>query len=104
MLPVLVFLFALKVIDSYKLLGGRRVLQMVAAGCGTAAVCYAANTALYAAGVPPDFWMRFGAPVLEELAKAAWIFGLIRARKIGFMVDAAISGFAVGTGSQSWRI
>jgi hypothetical protein len=41
---------------------------------------------------------RFGAPVIEELLKAAYIIYLIRSSRVGFMVDAAISGFAVGAG------
>jgi len=97
-LPVLVFLFALELIDTYKLLGIRRVMQMLAAGCATAAACYFVNTSFYRLGVPPDPWARFGAPLLEEVAKGAWVCWLIRASRIGFMVDAAISGFAVGAG------
>ena len=96
--PVLVFLFALELIDTYKLLNFGRVMRVLAAGCGTAVACYAVNTSLYRLGVPPDGWARFGAPLLEEVAKGLWIFWLIRASRIGFMVDAAISGFAVGAG------
>lgn len=97
-LPVLAFLFALALVDTYKLLAMRRVQQMVAAGCATAVVCYILNTLLYRLGVPANSWARFGAPLLEETAKAVWIFWLIRASRVGFMVDSAISGFAVGAG------
>lgn len=97
-LPVLIFLFALQLIDTYKLLGIRRVMQMVAAGIASAIACYILNTSLYRLGVPAEGWARFGAPLLEEIAKAVWICWLIRASRIGFMVDAAISGFAVGAG------
>ena len=38
------------------------------------------------------------APVIEELLKALVIVLLVRANRIGFLVDAAILGFAVGTG------
>ena len=38
------------------------------------------------------------APVVEELGKAAWIAFLIRRQRVGFLVDAAILGFGVGTG------
>jgi uncharacterized membrane protein YeaQ/YmgE (transglycosylase-associated protein family) len=38
------------------------------------------------------------APLIEELLKAAYLIYLLRSNKIGFMVDAAISGFAIGTG------
>ena len=98
LLPVLVFLAALELIDTYKLLRFRRVLEMVGAGCAAALVSYALNTAFFAAGMPSDRWAHFGAPVLEEITKALCIFLLIRAGRVGFMVDAAISGFAVGAG------
>jgi hypothetical protein len=38
------------------------------------------------------------APFVEEPAKAAFPLVLIRHRRVGFMLDAAIIGFAVGTG------
>lgn len=41
---------------------------------------------------------RFAAPVSEEILKILFVVYLIRASKVGFMVDAAISGFAVGAG------
>jgi len=95
-LPVLLFLFALELIDTYKLLTLGRVLRSVAVGCGAAAVCYGLNTALYASGiVSPAVWTRSGAPVV---AKAAYIVWLLRTNRVAFMVDTAISGFAVGAG------
>jgi hypothetical protein len=47
-------------------------------------------------GVSP--YARYVAPPLEEALKASPILYLIARKKIGFMVDAAISGFAVGAG------
>jgi hypothetical protein len=43
-------------------------------------------------------YTRYVAPVLEELLKAAIVVLLIRTHRIGFLVDAAIVGFATGTG------
>jgi len=98
-LPVLMFLGALELIDTYQLLALRRVLRSVAVGCGVAAVCYGLNTALYASGiVSPDLWARSGAPVLEEVAKGLYVAWLLRSNRVGFMVDSAIAGFAVGAG------
>ena len=37
-------------------------------------------------------------PLLEELLKAIYIVWLLRRNKVGFVVDAATYGFAVGTG------
>ncbi len=42
--------------------------------------------------------MRFIAPAIEELLKGAVIVFLLVKRRIGFLVDAAIFGFAVGAG------
>lgn len=98
-LPVLIFLLALELIDTYKLLTLGRVLRSVAVGCGVAVICYGLNTAVYATGlVSPAIWARSGAPVIEEIAKALYIAWLLRSNRVGFMVDTAISGFAVGAG------
>jgi RsiW-degrading membrane proteinase PrsW (M82 family) len=97
-LPVLLFLFALELIDTYKLLTLGRVLRSVAVGCGAAVLCYAINTAIYAAGISPAVWARSGAPVIEEIAKALYVTWLLRSNRVGFMVDTAVSGFAVGAG------
>jgi RsiW-degrading membrane proteinase PrsW (M82 family) len=43
-------------------------------------------------------YSRYVAPVVEELLKGVVIVALIHAHRIGFLVDAAIFGFAVGTG------
>jgi protease PrsW len=98
-LPVLVFLFALELIDTYKLLTLGRVLRSVGVGCAAAVVCYSINTGIYASGlVSPAVWARSGAPVIEEIAKALFVIWLLRTNRVGFMVDAAISGFAIGAG------
>jgi len=98
-LPVLVFLFALELIDTYKLLTLGRVLRSVAVGCGVAVICYGLNTAVYASGIAsPGVWARSGAPALEEIAKALYVAWLLRSNRVGFMVDTAVSGFAVGAG------
>jgi RsiW-degrading membrane proteinase PrsW (M82 family) len=98
-LPVILFLFALELIDTYKLLPLRRVLRSVAVGCCVATVCYGLNTAIYKFGMmSPALWARSGAPVIEEIGKALFVAWLLRSNRVGFMVDTAISGFAVGAG------
>ena len=68
-------------------------------GRGRRVVCYFVNGYLLGA-VAIDFttYSRYVGPAVEELAKALVIVALIRAHRIGFLVDAAIAGFAVGTG------
>ena len=75
------------------------MLRSVAVGCGVAVICYGLNTGVYASGIAsPGVWARSGAPVLEEVAKALYVAWLLRSNRVGFMVDTAVSGFAVGAG------
>ena len=99
LLPVLALLAALQWLDSYKLLKPRVLLATVAAGAVAAGISYVLNGQLLGHF---DFdigrFSRTVAPVTEELLKGALIVALIRSHRIGFLVDAAIVGFAVGTG------
>ena len=99
LLPVLLFLAALRLLDSYKLVSGLKVGTALAAGAAAAAVCYGINVAVFHQFPEyQDQYARFGAPVVEEFAKAAfWVF-LIATARVAFMVDSAICGFAVGAG------
>lgn len=99
LLPVLLFLGALRALDSYKLVSSRAVLLSLASGGLAAVLCFAINSWVFHAF--PSFeneYALFGAPVVEELAKAVyWIF-LIATARVAFMADSAICGFAVGAG------
>ena len=98
LLPVLLFLAGLRVLDSYKLVPMRMVGSALAAGAVAALACYEINTFVFQHIQRPDLYPRFGAPVVEEMAKAVfWIF-LIATARVAFMVDSAICGFAVGAG------
>ena len=98
-LPVLGFLAALLYLDSYKLVAMRVVIGIVGAGLIVAVACYFVNGyALGATGVDFTRYSRYISPVIEEFGKALVIVMLIRAHRVGFLVDAAIAGFAVGTG------
>jgi RsiW-degrading membrane proteinase PrsW (M82 family) len=94
--PVLAFLYVLQYLDSFKLVRLRGILAAIAAGSTIATACYLLN------GIPLNLadrnWARFGAPVFEEVLKAGFLYYLLRRNRIGFMVDGAIYGFAVGTG------
>ena len=98
-LPVFLFLFALVLIDSYKLITLRAILLAVAAGAASALASYAVIVSLRP-GLEMDTarYSVFIAPVVEEVLKAAYIVWLLRRNKVGFVVDAATYGFAVGTG------
>lgn len=98
-LPVLAFLSALLWLDSYKLVSLRAVLATMGAGAVVAAGCYGVNLALLGA-LPVDFgtYSRLVAPFVEEALKGVIIVYLVRRHAIGFPVDAAVFGFAVGSG------
>ncbi len=97
LLPVAAFLAVLVVLDSYKLVRLRAVVGVVLAGMLAAGAAYAVNAALLP-HVEFATYTRYVAPLIEEALKALVIAALIRTHRIGFLVDAAIFGFAVGTG------
>jgi len=97
--PVVLFLVTLVYLDSYKLVKLRRILLVVLVGGLAALACYVVNRFLLdRIAVPRALLTGLAAPIVEESFKAALIFAMIRARRIGFLADAAIQGFAVGTG------
>ncbi|HEY6192424.1 MAG TPA: PrsW family glutamic-type intramembrane protease [Bacteroidota bacterium] len=98
-LPVFLFLGALIFLDSYKLVPIRSVLVTILAGCVVTVPAFLLNIlALDRIGVDPLTLARYGAPVLEEALKSVYVVYLLRRKRIGFVVDAAIYGFAVGAG------
>ncbi len=98
-LPVFLFLGALVLIDSYKLVSLRAILLSVAAGMVAGLVSYGANVWLRPAlDMDLDQYSRYVAPVVEESLKAIFVIYLLQRSKVGFVVDAAIHGFGIGTG------
>jgi len=99
LVPVACFLGILVALDSYKLVNLRNVLAVLAAGAAIAGASYGINGELLDR-LDIDFitYTRYVAPPMEELLKAAILVALIRGHRIGFLVDAAIVGFATGTG------
>jgi RsiW-degrading membrane proteinase PrsW (M82 family) len=97
--PVLLFLAVLMYLDSYKLVRLRWVIFTIVLGGAAAAVSYTANVTLLSR-LAMDFttYSRYVAPVVEESAKSIILIWLIRSQRTGFLVDASIYGFAVGTG------
>ncbi|MGH8674702.1 MAG: PrsW family glutamic-type intramembrane protease, partial [Burkholderiales bacterium] len=99
LLPVLSFLGVLLYLDSYKLVKLRDVVAVVACGSAVAGASYLMNAHVLGL-VEIDFktFSRYVAPFTEEVLKGLLIMVLIRTHRIGFLVDAAILGFAIGTG------
>ena len=99
LLPVCCFLAALMYLDSYKLIPMRWILGTILLGCSAAIISYPLNiVGLEWFDMKFVTFSRYIAPVVEEALKALVIITLLRRNRIGFLVDAAIFGFAVGTG------
>jgi hypothetical protein len=75
------------------------VVTVLAGGALVALFVYLINGALLrATGIAWEPFSRYLAPAVEEAAKGSLVLALIRLGRIGFLVDAAICGFAVGAG------
>jgi RsiW-degrading membrane proteinase PrsW (M82 family) len=98
-LPVIAFLFALYHLDGHRLLNLHRVIWVMIAGGALAVLAYLLNGFFLNSGeMSISAYRRFGAPAVEEFLKATVLIYLFRTNKVGFLIDAAIMGFAVGTG------
>src|SRR6188474_1252558 len=97
--PVVLFLGVLVLMDSFKLARP----SAIASALGWGVIAAFLGDAVYDLLGPllplsPREYSRFIAPAVEESAKSAFIAYLLLRRRIGFPVDAAQLGFAVGTG------
>jgi RsiW-degrading membrane proteinase PrsW (M82 family) len=98
-LPVVLFLGVLLLMDSFKLARP----SAIAAALGWGVVAAFTSEAIYpplggGLSISPDNYSRFVAPLTEETIKALFVVYLVVRRRIGFPVDGAQLGFAVGTG------
>jgi len=99
LLPVCCFLGALVFLDSYKLVPMRWILGTIGFGALAGLLSYPLNVGASDL-LDLEFLAltRYAAPVIEEALKGLIVLALIRNHRIGFPVDAAIFGFAVGAG------
>ncbi|MEJ2614973.1 MAG: PrsW family glutamic-type intramembrane protease [Ignavibacteriaceae bacterium] len=99
LLPVFVFLTALIYLDSFKLVKISLIVKTILAGCIAAIVSYFINRFLLdSLSLELSSYTMYVSPFIEEFLKASFIIYLISKNKTGFMIDAAIYGFAVGAG------
>jgi RsiW-degrading membrane proteinase PrsW (M82 family) len=95
--PALLIVFAM--LDVFRLMSIREVALLILLGAASGlAVFPIAGGLIDTLPIGFSTYSRFVAPVLEEAAKAACAVGLFVANRIGFKLDAAVSGFAVGVG------
>jgi len=99
LLPVIAFLAALVLMDRFKLVRWSSILVALAAGVAAAFLSLWLNDWLLRVHhIPPRVVSQYIAPIAEETAKALFLVVLVAAGRVGFPVDAAVQGFAVGTG------
>jgi protease PrsW len=99
LLPVLAFLGLLVVFDSFKLIPAAMLGRAVAAGAAAALLSTPVHAVFARLGhLSESSIVLYVAPVTEETLKALFFVYALRRRRIGFLVDAAIVGFAIGTG------
>jgi RsiW-degrading membrane proteinase PrsW (M82 family) len=95
--PLLLALFA--VLDVFRLMSLREIALLLLFGMLAGLMAFPVSGGLLDT-LPLGFssYSRFVAPWFEELFKGAFVVGLFAANRIGFKLDAAISGFAIGVG------
>ena len=99
LLPVVLFLVALVLMDSFKLVRPVDIGVAIAWGGLVALGLEAVHRVMLDSGqVDSRTLVRYIAPVGEELLKAVFIVVLFARHRVGFLVDAAVQGFAVGAG------
>jgi RsiW-degrading membrane proteinase PrsW (M82 family) len=97
--PVVAFLGALLLMDSFRLVRPASVALAIGYGAAAAVGCLSVNHyLLQSLHVPSSVVTRYAAPIIEESAKALLVVALIATGRVAFLVDVAVEGFAVGTG------
>jgi RsiW-degrading membrane proteinase PrsW (M82 family) len=99
LVPVLVLLVLFIWLDAFKLMSFGEVLILLVLG-GWAAVAAYPISGRFLDQLPIGFstYSRFVAPWIEEALKAIVMIALFRFNRIGYKLDAVISGFAIGAG------
>jgi RsiW-degrading membrane proteinase PrsW (M82 family) len=99
LLPAVVHLLVMLAMDGYQLVRLRTVLVSLGFGIAAAFCSQVVNDlVLSRTAIQLSFYSPYLAPLVEEAFKAGWLVWLIATRRIGFLVDAAVLGFAVGVG------
>lgn len=99
LIPVLVLLGVFVWLDAFKLMSVKEVLVLlVLGGVGAIAAYPVSGRLLDALPIGFSSYSRFVAPWIEEAIKAAIMIALFRMNRIGYKLDAVISGFAIGAG------
>ena len=99
LVPVLVLLAIFTWLDAFALMRLREILLLLLLGA-LAAGCAWPISGRMLDTLPIGFsnYSRYFAPWIEEALKAIVMIGLFRFNRIGYKLDAVVSGFAIGAG------
>lgn len=99
LVPVLLMLTMFVWLDVFKLMTLWEMLGLLILGGITAGLAYPVS-GVFIDQLPIGYsnYSRFAAPWIEETIKALALVLLFRLNRIGFKLDAVISGFAIGAG------
>jgi len=99
LIPVLVMLAIFVWLDTFALMSFKEVSVLLLLGAvGALAAWPVSGRLLDTLPIGFSLYSRFIAPWIEEAIKAAIIILLFRMNRIGYKLDAVISGFAIGAG------
>ena len=99
LVPVLILLAIFVWFDAFKLMSlGEILILLMLGGLGAVASYPVSGRLLDTLPIGFSNYSRFYAPWIEEAIKAAIIVVMFRMNKVGFKLDAVITGFAVGAG------
>jgi RsiW-degrading membrane proteinase PrsW (M82 family) len=99
LVPVLVMLAIFVWLDAFALMSLKEIFVLLALGAiGALAAWPVSGRLLDTLPIGFSLYSRFIAPWIEEAIKAAIMIALFRMNRIGYKLDAVISGFAIGAG------
>jgi RsiW-degrading membrane proteinase PrsW (M82 family) len=99
LVPVLVLLGVFVWLDAFKLMSlGEVLILLIFGGVGALLAYPISGRMLDTLPIGFSTYSRFVAPWIEEAIKGAIIVALFRFNRIGYKLDAVISGFAIGAG------
>lgn len=99
LIPVLVMLGVFVWLDAFALMNWKEVLVLLLLGAVGALAAYPiSGRMLDTLPIGFSLYSRFIAPWIEEAIKAVLMIILFRLNRIGYKLDAVISGFAIGAG------
>ena len=97
--PVILFLVLFLFMDFLRLTNKNLLMACILWGAFSAGLSYFLNTFLIRSfQINFSHYSGFISPFVEEFLKMSFIIFLVRKNKIGFMIDGALYGFAVGSG------